>query len=245
MTPQENQSLQTLLGQLTQVRGISKDPQAEQMIAAAVAQQPDAAYLLVQRAMILEQALETAKAQISELQQQAQQAPAPGGNKNFLDVNAWGNTGGARAAAATGSEPERSVTGRPLSSNSSSASPMAPQQNAFPQANAARPASSGFLGGGGGSMLGTMAATAAGVAGGAFLFQGIGSLLGNRNEAGGADSHAKNEAAPAAPPQEAATQQNDTALNDQPATDQPSIDNASFDDTASEGGSFDDGSFDI
>ena len=37
----------------------------------------------------------------------------------------------------------------------------------------------GFPGGNAGNMLGTMAATAAGVAAGAFLFQGIGGLMGH------------------------------------------------------------------
>jgi hypothetical protein len=45
-----------------------------------------------------------------------------------------------------------------------------------PQAQAPSP---GFLRGGMGGMLGNVAATAAGVAGGAFLFQGLEHLLGN------------------------------------------------------------------
>src|SRR5450830_1941805 len=92
MSPQETQMLQDFLNQLTQVRGIGKDPQADVMIAAAVAQQPDAAYLLVQRALLMEQALTNSKTQIAALQSQLQAlqtgaAPARG----FLDSNAWGN----------------------------------------------------------------------------------------------------------------------------------------------------------
>ena len=41
------------------------------MIQKALAQQPDAPYLLVQRAMLLEQALNQAKAQIAQLQGQS------------------------------------------------------------------------------------------------------------------------------------------------------------------------------
>lgn len=95
MSPQENQSLQDFLNQLVQVRGIAKDPQADAIINSAVAQQPDAAYLLVQRALLMEQALNTAKTQIATLQRQLLQAtqtaqPAPSGN--FFDANAWGNS---------------------------------------------------------------------------------------------------------------------------------------------------------
>ena len=88
MSPQEIQSLQDFLNQLTQVRGIAKDPQADALIANAVARQPDAAYLLVQRAMLIEQALNNAKTQIASLQSQmqaTQSAPA----RSFFDANAW------------------------------------------------------------------------------------------------------------------------------------------------------------
>ncbi len=48
----------------------------------------------------------------------------------------------------------------------------------------APPARGGFLSGGFGSALGSIATTAAGVAGGAFLFQGIEHLLGRRQRPG-------------------------------------------------------------
>lgn len=165
MTPQENQALQDFLNQLTQVRGIPKDPQAEAMISSAVSQQPDAAYLLVQRAMLLDQALNGAKAQIAQLQNELQSRQSSGAG-GFLDsATAWG----------------RSATGAPQPAPASPAYTQnpAPMQNAAP---AARP---GFLGGGGGSFLGNMAATAAGVAGGAFLFQGIENLLGHHQQGSG------------------------------------------------------------
>lgn len=166
MSPQETQSLQDFLNQLTQVRGVAKDPQADAMIAAAVARQPDAAYLLTQRALLMEQALTASKAQIATLQEQVQAlqssaAPAPG----FLDGNAWGH-----APAATPMRP-----GPAPAAYVPAAAPMqaAPQYQGAP----APAPSSGFLGGGMGSMLGTVAATAAGVAGGAFLYQGIEHLM--------------------------------------------------------------------
>jgi hypothetical protein len=54
MNTQEIQSLESFLNQLVQARGVAKDPQADSLIANAVAQQPDAAYLLVQRALLME-----------------------------------------------------------------------------------------------------------------------------------------------------------------------------------------------
>lgn len=184
MTPQETQALQEFLSQLTQVQGITKDPQASSMIAAAFARQPDAGYLLVQRTMLQDQALATARAQINQLQAQLQaEREARGGaaGGSFLDpASAWGNsasdggrTGGFGAGAGRMAPP-------PVPARYQQPQAMAPQY-ADPQAGQyAPPQRPGFFGGGGGSsFLGNMAATAAGVAGGAFLFQGIESLMGH------------------------------------------------------------------
>jgi len=143
MTLQESQLLQDFLDQLAQVRGVRKDPEAQAMIQKALAQQPDAPYLLVQRAMLLEQALNQAKAQIAQLQ---------GENGNFSGF---------------GSALNQTPVERPRIAPATGNTPPAQQQR------------SGFLSGGAGSLLGTAAATAAGVAGGAFLFQGLEDLLGH------------------------------------------------------------------
>jgi hypothetical protein len=168
MTSQESQALQDFLNQLTQVKGIAKDPQADDLIARAVAQQPDAAYLLVQRAMLLEQALSNAKVQISQLQSelQATRASNTTSSTSFLDG------GGAWGRSATDIPRPAMPTAMPAQSPVSTQSPL---PNARP----------GFLGGGGGSFLGNIAATAAGVAGGAFLFQGIENLMGHHNRGSG------------------------------------------------------------
>lgn len=180
MSPQENQLLQDFLNQLVQVRGIARDPEADALIGQAVSRQPDAAYLLVQRALIQEHALQNAKAQIASLQQQVstlQQAGGNAGSPSFLnDANAWGNT--ARGAPLN-------AYGNPISAPppAQAAAPAA-QPAGYPQAAAARPSLFG-----GGSFLGNMAATAAGVAGGAFLFQGIENLMGHHNNPGLGSSH--------------------------------------------------------
>lgn len=166
MNPSDEKMLQDFLGQLVQARGVSKDPQAEALIARAVAQQPDAAYLLVQRALLVEQALGSAKNRIAELESRGGKETGGG----FLDANSWGNS-------AAPDRPSNPVPGIGQGG----------YQQAAP-AQAAQPArSGGFLGGAGGSMLGTVAATAAGVAAGSFLFHGIGNLLGNDGQ--GASNH--------------------------------------------------------
>lgn len=168
MNSQEIQVLQDFLNQLTQVRGVCKEPQADVLIASAVAQQPDAAYLLVQRALLMEQALNTAKAQIATLQNQLQAlqaSTASGSSHSFLDANAWGNT--ATATAAT----------RPWPAPAPAPAPALAAQAAAPAYPTAANAAPGFFSGALGGTLGRVAATAAGVAGGAFLFQGIEHLM--------------------------------------------------------------------
>ena len=154
MSPEENQLLTTFLTQLSQVNGIVKDPQAAAMIADTAARQPDATYLLVQRALLQDQAIKTARERIAALEAQVRAAPAATSG-SFLDAgnNAWGRSTTLPASAGY---------------------PTAPPQYA---PAATMPAAGGLFGGGGGSFLTTMAATAAGVAGGAFLFQGIESMM--------------------------------------------------------------------
>ena len=166
MNPSDEKMLQDFLGQLVQAKGVTKDPEAEALIVRAVAQQPDAAYLLVQRALLVEQALGNAKNRIAELESRGNKETGGG----FLDANSWGNS-------AAPNRPSNPVPGIGQGGQ---------QQTApAPAAQAAR--SGGFLGGAGGSMLGTVAATAAGVAAGSFLFHGIGNLLGN--DGPGASNH--------------------------------------------------------
>lgn len=158
MNTEERRLLTEFLDQLAQVKGFAKDPDADSLIASAAARQPDAVYLLVQKALLQEQALNAARTQIGQLQTQLDQArsrnAAPRGG-GFLGNDPW----------ATPARP-------------------APAPAAAPWPGAAPAPQSGF-GGGMGSFLGTAAATAAGIAGGAFLFQGIENLMGHHHGSGG------------------------------------------------------------
>lgn len=176
MNTQEAQLLQSFLDSLVQVRGVNKDRDAEAQIARAVSQQPDAAYLLVQRALLQDQALQAAQARITDLESKLA-APAPAQATNsFLSGGGWGRQAAAPASSlGTSAGADVSVTGRPLASNPVSGL-------AASRATPAQAAASATRGMGGG-FLPAMAATAAGVVGGAFLFQGIQHLLNNNNAA--------------------------------------------------------------
>lgn len=173
MNTEESRLLQSFLEQLTAVRGIDKDPHADALIRDAVARQPDAAYLLVQRAMILEQALDQAKAEMERLRREVQPPPAAT-QRGFLDAHAWGKSAQSTGSA-LGTGQALSAAGTPLSMPATRVG----QASLTPAAGMRGLTGPGsrFGGGAGGSFLGTLAATAAGVAGGAFLFHGIGNLL--------------------------------------------------------------------
>ncbi|MEX5746358.1 DUF2076 family protein [Massilia sp. X63] len=166
MSPSDSQKLHDFLAQLVQARGIPKDPEADALIERAVAQQPDAAYLLVQRALLMEQALDSARAQIASLQSQLQHQHGQSGSGGFLDPYSWGSRRHA-------SHPQAHHMHYQHASPASMSRGMG-----------------GFLrgggGGGGGGLLGSIAATAAGVAAGSFLFHGLDNLFHDHDGHGGA-----------------------------------------------------------
>lgn len=162
MNTQEREQLSSFLQQLAQAQALQKDEEAQAMINSAVARQPDAAYLLVQRALILDGALKNAQAQITQLQAQLAQSKAAAPATSFLDANAWG-----RSPVASVATPQPSTPTMASAPALPAAAPMAAPASGF-QAP---------------SFLTSMATTAAGVAAGAFLFQGVSHLLGDHGNA--------------------------------------------------------------
>ena len=160
MTPQERELLTTFLQQMTQAQAGQKDAEAEAMMREATAKQPDAVYLLVQRAMGLEYALQAAHSETVKIQGELNQLRSTSGGSFLANPNAWGKM------------PTSNVAPAPAAARA--LSPQGPTQR--PTA-AAAPASSW-----GSGMLGTVATTAAGVVAGSFLFQGIQGLMGNHNQ---------------------------------------------------------------
>lgn len=150
MNIQEREKLTGFLQQLALAQAGAKDVEAERLILESAGRQPDALYLLVQRCLLLDQALENAQAEISSLKREREKLQPAG--SSFLRNNAWG---GAAAPAA-------------------SAAPV-PGYAAAGQAPAAPVSSSSW----GSGMLGSIATTAAGVVAGGFLFQGIEHLMGH------------------------------------------------------------------
>lgn len=167
MTPKERELLANFLQQLEHSSAGVKDAEAQDMILQATARQPDAAYLLVQRAMGLDLALQAAQAQITKLQADlsAAKSPAPATAGGFLDnPNAWG-----RQATPVGAQ---SPASRPLFGPGS----QPPATAAAPAAQA--PAAPSAWGTG---IMGTLATTAAGVVAGSLLYQGIQGLMGHHS----------------------------------------------------------------
>jgi hypothetical protein len=164
MHQEEKKLLTDFLDQLTAVQGVQKDEEASALIRSAGEAQPDSLYLLVQKALLQEQALNGAKAQIAALQRELADARRTEGNSgSFLGQNPWATPAG--RAASPGS-PQGFTQAPPMSAGG-------------PGAFGASPF---------GSFLGSAAATAAGVAGGAFLFQGIESLMGHHGGYGFSDT---------------------------------------------------------
>jgi hypothetical protein len=162
MTPQERQLVTDLFDRLAQLESTPRDTDAERAIADGLRRAPNAVYALVQTVLVQDEALKRADARIRELGGDDGAPPAGG----FLDTmrNALGGRGSVPSIGAAAND-RRWNTGGALS--------QASQQTA--------PGAAPVPGTGGGSFLGTAAATAAGVIGGSLLFNSIGSLFGGQN----------------------------------------------------------------
>jgi hypothetical protein len=151
MTPDERELLTQFLDDLRRVPNGPRDADAARMIEDALASRPDANYLLVQHALLADQALYEAQRRIAALEEQLNNTARQ--SQSFLRPSSpspWGNDRGPAPAPA--------------------------RENP------------GFFGGGapaqpGGfsSFLRNTAATAAGLAGGAFLFEGLSNLFGSHH----------------------------------------------------------------
>ena len=156
MTPQEQQLIETFLERLTATQNVAKDPQADALIRSRLQNFSDANYLLVQRCLLLQQALENAKGEIARLQN------GQGAGGSFLG----GSSSNSNFAPNPAPSPMQQPTPSYYSNASAASASAAPAPSRVP----------GFLA--------SAATTAAGVAGGMFLFDGIESLLGGGRHGG-------------------------------------------------------------
>ncbi len=177
MSPDERNLLTQFLTDLSKTQGVAKDPEAAQMIDQTIRSNPDAAYVLTQHALIADQALHQAQAQIEQLQTQVQQLQA---QPQQQQSSFFGGAGlGPRVT-------------QPQAASSPWAQAAQPPPPQYPSQYPPQypPQSGGFMGGGPlggqqsglGSFLKSAGTTAAGVAGGAFLFEGLSNLFGGGHQ---------------------------------------------------------------
>lgn len=178
MTPQEFSVLENMLQRLAAVHGVQKDPQADALIRERLSVQPDALYLLVQRTLLLEHALDDARRQLA---QRAPATPVDPGGAAFLQRGL--EPGFGRDAV----DRDAYTPGRPAQPDARAMAPAAApapgwRERLFGGGAPAAPAPAGS----GSGFLGQAASAAAGVAGGMFLFNGIEHLMrGGQGGSGG------------------------------------------------------------
>jgi hypothetical protein len=83
VTPQEEQLLNSLVERVNQTQLQEKDPDAEALLNRALGPNPDALYIMAQTVLVQNIALEQARAQVAQLQQQ-QARPQPAHATSFL-----------------------------------------------------------------------------------------------------------------------------------------------------------------
>lgn len=165
MQQQERELIAGLFGRLQPFESQPRDPEAEALIKESIARQAASPYLLVQTVLVQEQALKAAQERIAELEAKASQAsPSASFLGSAPKIGPWGS-----AQAQSAPQPSVPPTVPPTvpSSRSPLQAALSPQQPM------------GMMGGGGGGFLRTALTTAAGVAGGALLFEGIRNLMGS------------------------------------------------------------------
>ena len=161
MQQQERDLISGLFDRLKPFESQPRDGEVEQFIWDRASKQPASAYLLVQTVLVQEQALKAAQERIAELEAKVA-AAAPQPEAGFLGsapkIGPWG-------------APRTSV---PQTQAAPGASMVAPTRSPL-QAAVSPPQQPAA----GGSFLRTAMMTAAGVAGGALLFEGIRGLMGS------------------------------------------------------------------
>lgn len=174
MTPEERDLIAGLFQRLREADGAPKDREADEFIRRQTADLPSAPYLMAQTILVQEHALQNAQARIAELERQCAEAQPPQQQSgSFLGGLIGGGPWGRRADA-----------GNPPPRGWSQAAPAGsvPQAGTAPPAYGAAapyPTTAALPPSAGGGFLRSALTTAAGVAGGALLFQGIEGLLGH------------------------------------------------------------------
>ncbi len=186
MSPEERQLLQGVFDRMRNNSSAQRDPEADRLIADNVRQQPYSPYFLTQAVIVQEQALQAANQHIENLEQQVQQGnQQQSGGGGFLSSIFGGGAAASRAPVPAGRPPvwNQGSTQAPPPGYGQQQPGYGQQQGYAPQQQGG-PQQGGPWGGsqqqapqGGGFLRGALT-TAAGVAGGALLFDGIKGLMG-------------------------------------------------------------------
>lgn len=184
MTPEERTLIDGLFERMRGVGNQPRDAEAEALIARRLAEMPYAPYALTQTVLVQEHALQQAYARVEELEAEAAQREAEASRASsggFLGGLFGGGgrgsvpSAGARAGAGApmgvpqGYAQQGGYGGQPYAQQGAQMAGQ-PGQQPGPWGRQAAP------GGGGGFLQGALA-TAAGVAGGALLFEGIKNMM--------------------------------------------------------------------
>ena len=184
MSPEERQLLQGVFDRMRNNSSAPRDNEADSLIADNVRQQPYSPYFLTQAVIVQEQALQAANQRIQQLEQHAQTQAGASGGGGFLSSIFGG--GAARPSVPAPSPAPVWNQGGAAPGGGYAQQPQpgyAPQQQGGPWGGAPMGGAmgGGAMGGGamgGGGFLHGALQTAAGVAGGALLFDGIRGLMG-------------------------------------------------------------------
>jgi uncharacterized protein len=182
MTPQESTMLNDLVSKIQQTQLPEKDEEAESFLQQNLGRNPDGLYILAQTVIVQNIALDRAKAQVQQLQQQLQDAQAHAVQQSQPQHTSFlGSLLGHRDPAPPPPPPPQNFSPRPAAPAPQYYPPApayAPEYSAAPPPPPPPP-------GGGSSFLRSAATTAAGVAAGALAFEGVESLLHGFGHSGG------------------------------------------------------------
>jgi uncharacterized protein len=179
MTPEEKNLISGLFDRLSQAGDQPKDLEADQLIRSKVAENPGAPYILAQSVLVMQQALGNAQNRIAALEKQIAEASAKPearqGGGSFLSgvANLFG---GGQQRATPPPPPQAGPPPQAPPIIPLQAQPQQPQGYAYPPPP---PSQQVPRSGGGGGFLQGALTTAAGVAGGTLLVQGIENLIGH------------------------------------------------------------------
>jgi len=203
MTPQERQLIDELFDRLAKVESAPRDAEAMSAIMQGLRSAPNAIYPLVQTVLLQDEALRRAAERIQQLEQgQSQEQGQSGGFLDSMRDKLFGQSGQSRGSVPN--VPPPVPESRPVW-NSGQVLQQTQGQGQYEQGYGQGYGQGGYGGpgygqgpyggpqspfGGGGSFLGTAAATAAGFIGGSLLMNSIRGMMGGHHQAFGDSSMA-------------------------------------------------------